>query len=871
MAQKGKEIIEASGMPPVGAKAARYRSFEGLRECFRIGEEYDIVLKREDESYLTTRLGCFVLSLDLLEAGLRLPMPEIAKELLRSWKVAPIQLTPNSWRTIFVFCIICKKRKIEATAEIFWNHFSLACSPQFGMGIMYVNHRTNRMRINFSPCLSNNKGWTGCLFFMGRRKGANIPEWDFPVRVVEPLRKADMAPFLIQGAAVASQLLNTVGVNHAEGYMTKYKLVKYKLSRAWDDEEVAAGRGQKEMAKYAETIPVSLYLIRLDEDVSARGPAQKAKAVVRGGVVKEAPETAAIAEAASLPQSKRKEKCKVARLESRAEDRTFEEEVSDERRDRKKKKATKTMPRIVESAEEVEGEEEDLEPLLARGPRQRTRTPERRASVTPIVDRSEAVMKMSAELGLNMVNDESDRSEGRAKSSVHETQEVLLGEGGAEQGGAPDNGAQFSAEDGVVAADSGRGVGGVNTLTPATTSDCGTGEAVLPRGDIPQGSGDILPPMPPTSVVTEGCVVGEDAAEVIAEDIVVGESAAVLREESTQAPGDAEEGRSTAFVASATEDGGEVWPAIRQEAVGVDRASASTGAVAMTSGSGQPKDLVIDVVPVPSATAAAGDESSGDDYRPLTEVLHRRLPEVPSVATLEATLRHVEVSPRKLPPSPTASYLDRLARCQDLPAEKTPEMPTEEYHPKSQDDDVASDVDLEALVDGISTSLGVLKALAARSRKQKYLYEAQSAFCKDLTARHKARKADLEEEVKNLKTALQASELNVAVARAEKDALARVVSDVGVRAVTDYKARSDYKEDLEQYGAHCYRLGLNAGRDFGERLSWVEHAREAFEAAVRECRRRTNDARLDDVRFAQFQSGRMPSSDEGAGPSEQAP
>ncbi|MQL71965.1 hypothetical protein Taro_004280 [Colocasia esculenta] len=242
MAQKGKEIVEASGMPPVATKTAKYRSFEGLRERFRIGEEYEIVLMREDESHLTLKPGCFVLSLHLLEAGLRLPMPEIAKELLRSWKVAPIQLTPNSWRTIFVFCIICRKKKIEATAEIFRNHFSLACSPQSGMGIVYVKHRTNRMRINFSPRLSNNKGWTGRLFSVGRQRGANIPEWDFPVRVVEPLRRADAPPFLIREAAAGSQLLNTVGVNHAEGYLTEYKLVKYKLSRPWDDEEIAAGR-----------------------------------------------------------------------------------------------------------------------------------------------------------------------------------------------------------------------------------------------------------------------------------------------------------------------------------------------------------------------------------------------------------------------------------------------------------------------------------------------------------------------------------------------------------------------------------------------------------------------------------------------------
>ncbi|MQL91824.1 hypothetical protein Taro_024442 [Colocasia esculenta] len=861
MAQKGKEVVEASGMPPVAAKAAKYRSFEGLRERFRIGEEYEIVLMREDESHLTLRPGCFVLSLDLLEAGLRLPMPEIAKELLRSWKVAPIQLTPNSWRTIFVFCIICRKRKIEATAEIFRNHFSLACSPQSGMGIVYVKHRTNRMRINFSPRLSNNKGWTGRLFSVGRRKGANIPEWDFPVRVVEPLRRAYMPPFLNREAAAASQSLNTVGVNHAEGYLTEYKLVKCKLSRAWDDEEIAAGRDQKEMANYAEMIPVSLCSIRLDKGGSAKGPAQKAKAVARGGAVKAVLETATTAGATSLPQTKRKEKCKAAVVESQAEGRTSEEEVSYEPRARKKKKATKPMPRVVESAAAVEEEEEDLEPLLARSSRQRTGTSEEGASATPAVDRSEAVVRMSAELGLIMVSDESDRSGGRAKSPVRKTQEVLPGEGSTEQDGVPDESAQLGAEDGAVASD----------FTPAPAAVCGSGEAVLPRGDIPQGSGDILPPMPPTSVITEGRVVGEDAAEVIAEDLVVGESAAVLGEKSNQAPADADEGRVAALAASATEDGGEVQPATRLEAVGAGRASASTGVIAMTSGSGRPEDLVIDDAPISSTTAAAGDESSGDDDRPLREVLRRRLPEVPSVAALEATLHRVEVSPRKLPPSPTASYLDPLARCQDLPAERTPEVQTEEYHPENPDDDVASDVDLEALVEGISTSLGVLKAMAARSRKQKYLHEAQSAFCKDLTARHKARKAVLEEEVKNLKTSLQSSELNVAVARAEKEALAKVVSDAGVRAVADYKTGSDYKEELEQYGARCYRVGLNAGREFGESLSWVERAREAFEAAVRERKHRTNDARLDAVRFAQFQSGRMPSSDEGDGPSEQAP
>ncbi|MQM15509.1 hypothetical protein Taro_048455 [Colocasia esculenta] len=795
------------------------------------GEEYDIVLMPEDESYLTLKLGCFVLSLDLLEAGLRLPMPEIAKELLWSWKVAPIQLTPNSWRTIFVFCIICRKKKIEATAEIFRNHFSLACSPQSGMGIV--------------------------------QQGANIPEWDFPVRVVEPLRRVDMPPFLIREAAAASQLLNTVGVNHAEGYLTEYKLVKCKLSRAGvNDEEIVAGRDQKEMADYAEMIPVSLCTIRLDGEGSAKGSTQQAKAVTRGGAVKKALEMATTAEATSLPQTKRKEKRKAAVVELQARGRSSEEGVFDEPRARKKRKMTKLMPHVAEGAAVVEEEvEEDLEPLLARRSRQRTGTSEERASATPAVDRSEAVMKMSTELGLIMVSDESDRSGGRAKSPVREAQEVLPNEGSAEQGGTPDEGTQLGAEDGVVAPD----------LTPAPTAVCGSGEAVLPRGDVPQGSENILPPMPPTLVITEGRVVGESATEVIAEDLVVGESVAVPGEKSTQALGDAEEGRAAALAASATEDDEEVRPMTRQEAARASRASASTNVIAMTSGSSRPEGLVINDVPVSSAAAAAGDESSGDNTRPLTEVLHRRLPEVPSVAALEATLRRVEVSPRKLTASPTASRLEQLARCLDLPSELTPERSVEGYHPGGLEDEGTSDVDLEALVDGMSKLLGTLKALAVRGQKQRYLNEAQTSFYEELSVRHKPHQTALEEEVKNLKAALYASELETTLARAEKEALTKVIVDAGVRAVTDYKAGQEYQEDLEQYGARCYRVGLNAGKDHGEQLSWVERAREAFEAAVRECRRHTQDARLDGVRFAQFQSGRMPPSEEDAGPSQQAP
>ncbi|MQL89561.1 hypothetical protein Taro_022154 [Colocasia esculenta] len=226
-------------------------------------------------------------------------------------------------------------------------------------------------------------------------------------------------PLGVVPCTAASQLLNTVLVNRVEGYLTEYKLVKYKLSRAWDDEEIAAGRDQKEMANYAEMIPVSLCSIRLDGEVSAKGPARQAKVAARGCAAKKAVETDTTAGTTFLPQPKRKEKRKAAVMEPPARSRSPEEGVSDEPRAPKKRKLKKLMLHAAEDAAAVEEEpEDDLEPLLVRRSRQRAGASEERAPVAPTVDRSEAVMKMSAELGLIMVSDESDRSGGRTTSPV---------------------------------------------------------------------------------------------------------------------------------------------------------------------------------------------------------------------------------------------------------------------------------------------------------------------------------------------------------------------------------------------------------------------------------------------------------------------
>ncbi|MQM17301.1 hypothetical protein Taro_050270 [Colocasia esculenta] len=120
MAHKGKAAVvaEVSGVTPAGARGSRYCHYEGLRECFRIGEEYEIVMAKGEELHLVNKPGCFALSVDHMESGFRLPLPEVAKG--------------------------------------FWAQFSLTASPT-GANVCFTKHRADRMQINLSKKDSNNK------------------------------------------------------------------------------------------------------------------------------------------------------------------------------------------------------------------------------------------------------------------------------------------------------------------------------------------------------------------------------------------------------------------------------------------------------------------------------------------------------------------------------------------------------------------------------------------------------------------------------------------------------------------------------------------------------------------------------------------
>ncbi|MQL80406.1 hypothetical protein Taro_012867 [Colocasia esculenta] len=205
---KGKVVARAgaSRVTVAASSGPRCRHYSGLRERFRIGDEYEIVDAKEGESFLVNKPGCFPLSMDHLKAGFQLPLPEVAKALLNCWGVSPIQLMSNTWRYICIFGVICKIKEIRGSTDVFRAHFKLSASRPSGADIYYAKHRTDRMHIQLSNKYSNNKGWMDKLFFVRRRDGA---EWGFPT-VVRSARK-DSFPKLIQDEARASDSLLRAG------------------------------------------------------------------------------------------------------------------------------------------------------------------------------------------------------------------------------------------------------------------------------------------------------------------------------------------------------------------------------------------------------------------------------------------------------------------------------------------------------------------------------------------------------------------------------------------------------------------------------------------------------------------------------------
>ncbi|MQM22351.1 hypothetical protein Taro_055402 [Colocasia esculenta] len=553
MASRGKAVAGASGVTVAAASGPRYRHYSELHEQFRIGDEYEIIDAKEGESFLVNKPGCLLLSVDHLEAGFRLPLPEVAKALLNCWGVSPIQLTPNTWRYICIFGVICKIKEIRGSADVFRAHFKLSASRASGADIYYAKHRTDQMHIGLSNKYSNNKGWMDRLFFVRHRSGA---EWGFPT-VMHSARK-DSFPKLIQDEARASDKLLRAGVRNGESYVTEFLLVKYGLSKPWTVAELEAGRDQEANEDFSEQIPVLAHMVYEDDDVAAvvwvpsavRVGAAVTTALVAPLSTEERPAKARASEKGPGRIRLKKKATKevvstgartppekddgASRPSASAKKRPvlFDEsaEEAEQLRVRKKKKVVQaTPPRDEEGTEE----EEERVQLLLRRKSKAVKSADQGVPRVASAERPEVAQEMATELGLVVVSDGSgspaiEEARGSTCSKDREPSNASY-VGGAEHG-ATNNTARASsrrsregavspvrreevADATEVSAPAGVVASGVVVAAPATAPSAGqevvpaaraTEKAAVTTGaseEIATTVGGILPPMPPTEVV----------------------------------------------------------------------------------------------------------------------------------------------------------------------------------------------------------------------------------------------------------------------------------------------------------------------------------------------------------------------------------
>ncbi|THU66521.1 hypothetical protein C4D60_Mb05t15020 [Musa balbisiana] len=131
-------------------------SLRRLRECYSIPEDYILSAPELGQRAYNLIPKGFALTLDALEAGLRLPLPlhPVIVSCLSLWRISLSQVVPNSWRYLVAFLGECHYANITPTRNLFLSCFHLSK----GSRGYFLSARTG-FRVSGAP--SSNKGWKG--------------------------------------------------------------------------------------------------------------------------------------------------------------------------------------------------------------------------------------------------------------------------------------------------------------------------------------------------------------------------------------------------------------------------------------------------------------------------------------------------------------------------------------------------------------------------------------------------------------------------------------------------------------------------------------------------------------------------------------
>ncbi|TVU30337.1 hypothetical protein EJB05_21952 [Eragrostis curvula] len=122
---------------------------------------------------------------DALRRGMRLPLHDFYAAVLLHYGLAPSQLTPNAWRYMAAFVLLCEEVGVEPMVSVFRHFFSVRAHKGDSLG--WHNFRASPLFTGKFPSSKTYRGWKSRFFFL--RSPSTAP-WPFPVKWGKPRRAA---------------------------------------------------------------------------------------------------------------------------------------------------------------------------------------------------------------------------------------------------------------------------------------------------------------------------------------------------------------------------------------------------------------------------------------------------------------------------------------------------------------------------------------------------------------------------------------------------------------------------------------------------------------------------------------------------------
>src|SRR5262249_13495408 len=160
---------------------------------FEIPEGVDLLAPNADFRANSCLDNQFCMYEDFFDAGFRFPVPRFVADLLVYYNQAPAQITPNSWRLIFCYLVLCFTYERRPSLTVFRKLFTMkAAAPDYRC----LSARRGTNFLTLSSKYSSNKGYKSRFLFVAssERSTEGVVGWGFPTVWQEFDKTLDQEP-----------------------------------------------------------------------------------------------------------------------------------------------------------------------------------------------------------------------------------------------------------------------------------------------------------------------------------------------------------------------------------------------------------------------------------------------------------------------------------------------------------------------------------------------------------------------------------------------------------------------------------------------------------------------------------------------------